>query len=100
VSDDSGVVHVDIFGQRYAVRSGLDPSYVGEIAAYLDEKMHAASRELSSTEPLRIAVIAALNLADEIFRARAESEGTDGQLRARAERIERLVDAALVGARS
>ena len=33
------VVHVDIHGQQYAIRSELDPQYIGELAAYLDEKM-------------------------------------------------------------
>ena len=48
-----------------------------------------------STDPLRIAVIAALNIADELFRARADASGADGRVRARAAEIERLVDAVL-----
>ena len=39
----SGVVTVEIGGQRYPIRSGLDPTYVGELAAYVDQKMRAAS---------------------------------------------------------
>ena len=91
----SRVVHVEIHGQRYAIRSELDPQYIGELSAYLDEKMRAAARELASTDPLRIAVIAALNIADEVFKARADASGTDGRVRARAAEIERLVDAVL-----
>jgi cell division protein ZapA len=94
------VVNVDIHSQRYAVRSELEPQYVGELAAFLDEKMRAAARELSSADPLRIAVIAALNIADELFRARDESAGTDSRLRARTAEIERLVDAVLEDARA
>jgi cell division protein ZapA len=89
------VVQVDIGGQRYAVRSELDPQYIGELAEYLDEKMRAAARELSTADSLRIAVIAALNVTDEVFRARADSLGVEGQLHARAIEIERLVDAVL-----
>ena len=89
------VVQVDIHGQRYAVRSDLDPQYIGDLAAYLDEKMRAAARELTSADPLRIAVIAALNISDELFRAREDSAGADTRARARAEDIERLLDAAL-----
>jgi cell division protein ZapA len=91
----SRVVNVEIHGLRYAVRSELDPQYIGELASYLDDKMGAAARELSSNDPLRIAVIAALNIADELFKARAESVGADGRVRARAAEIERLVDAVL-----
>jgi len=91
----SKVIHVEIHGQRYAVRSELDAQYIAELAGYLDEKMRSAEEELSSADPLRIAVIAALNIADELYRARAESRGVEGQLHARAEAIERLVDAVL-----
>ena len=69
------VIHVDIHGQRYAVRSDLDPQYIGELAEFLDAKMRAAASELASADPLRIAVIAALNISDELFRARADSAG-------------------------
>ena len=89
------VVHVDIHGQRYAVRSDLDPAYITEIAAYLDEKMRLASLEIQSADSLRVAVIAALNVADELFRARADGHGIEGTMLARTADIERLVDAVL-----
>jgi cell division protein ZapA (FtsZ GTPase activity inhibitor) len=95
----SRVVHVDIHGQRYAVRSELDAQYIAELAAYLDEKMRMAARELSSADSLRISVIAALNVVDELFRARADASGLEGQVLARTAEIERLVDAVLDDAR-
>lgn len=91
----SKVVQVDIHGQRYAVRSDLDPQYINELALFLDDKMQSASRELSSADPLRIAVIAALNIVDELHRARADSAGSEQRLHLRAQEIERLVDAVL-----
>ncbi len=92
------VVNIDIHGQRYAVRSELDPQYIGEIAGYLDEKMQLAARELASNDPLRIAIIAALNIVDELHRLRSDSRGTEGRLLARAADIERIVDAVLADA--
>jgi cell division protein ZapA len=89
------VVNVEIHGQRYAVRSELEPQYVGELANYVDDKMRQAARELASADPLRVAVVAALNIADDLYNARAESSGTEGRLLARAADIERLVDAVL-----
>jgi cell division protein ZapA len=93
------VVHVDIHGQRYAVRSDLDPQYIAELAAYLDEKMRLAAQELASADQVRVAVIAALNVADEVFRARADASSLEGRVLARASEIERLVDAVLDDAR-
>ena len=92
------VVNVEIHGQRYAIRSELEPQYVGELASYVDDKMRQAARELSSADPLRVAVVAALNIADDLFNARAESSGTEGRLVARAADLERLVDSVLTEA--
>jgi cell division protein ZapA len=94
------VAHVDIQGQRYAVRSDLDPAYIAQLAAYVDEKMRLAAEELQTVDAVRVAVIAGLNLADELFRARAEGRGAEGQIHARAAELERIVDAALDSVRT
>ncbi|MBM3750471.1 MAG: cell division protein ZapA [Acidimicrobiia bacterium] len=91
------VVTVEIHGQRYAVKSDLDQAYITELATYVDQKMTLAADELSSADSLRIAVIAALNLADELYRARADSVGIEGHVKEKTEAIERLVDAVLSG---
>ena len=96
MSDDAErIVPVVIHGQRYPVRSALQPSYVAELAAYVDEKIRVASDENQSNDSLRVAVLAALNLADEVFRYRADREASAGALASRAGEIERIVDEAL-----
>jgi cell division protein ZapA len=96
VPDDSErVVPVVIQGQRYPVRSTLDPVYVAELAAYVDEKMRLASEANETTDFLRVAVLTALNLADEIFRHRAEREDRSAVLASRAGELERLLDQVL-----
>jgi cell division protein ZapA len=90
---ESRVVHVDIQGQRYAIRSELDPKYVADLAAFVDGRMDLASRELATIDGVRIAVIAALNITDELFRIRQES--AEGRAQTRVLELERLVDAAL-----
>ena len=91
------VVPVVIQGQRYPVRSSLEPSYVAELAAYVDEKMRLASDANNTTDSLRVAVLAALNLADEVFRHREERDGRNVAIAARAGELERLLDAVLAG---
>lgn len=68
------LVHVEIFGQTYAVRAGSDPGYVERLAAFLDERMKEVSRSSGGVDSLRVAVLTALNLADECFRLRREAE--------------------------
>jgi cell division protein ZapA len=89
------VVPVVIQGQRYPVRSSLEPAYVAELAAYVDEKMRLASEANDTSDFLRVAVLAALNLADEVFRQRADRETSAAAVAIRAGEIERLVDEVL-----
>jgi cell division protein ZapA len=95
VAESDRVVPVVIQGQRYPIRSALDPTYIAELAAYVDAKMRAAAESGTAQDTLRLAVLAALNIADEVFRCR---DLADRQLRAvdeRARSIEQMVDAAL-----
>jgi cell division protein ZapA len=88
----SSVVTVEIAGQRYPIRSSLDERYVAELAAYVDQKMRAASVAAPTSDTLSLAVLVALNIADEFFRARQDHSSTNGDLNERATRLERLVD--------
>ena len=90
------VIPVQIHGQRYPIRSTLDPEYVARLALYVDEKMRAAADTAPTGDSLRLAVIAALNIADELFRSREADRTRDDRLAARTEELERLVDRLLL----
>jgi cell division protein ZapA len=94
--DDGRVIPVEIAGQRYPIRSSLDPEYVARLATYVDEKMRAAADTSPSGDSMRLAVIAALNVADELFRCRDASRARNGELAERAQELERLVDRVLL----
>ena len=83
------VVTVEIAGQQYPIRSTLDAKYVAELAAYVDQKMRSAAEAAPASDLLGLAVLVALNIADEYFRARDQQSG---ELNARALRLEQLVD--------
>jgi cell division protein ZapA len=91
----SRVIHVEIHGQRYPIRSSLDGRYVAELAAYVDEKMRLAAQECPAGDTLKVAVLAALNIADEFQRSRTDDHDRDATLRDRASEIERLIDRAI-----
>ncbi|HXW04026.1 MAG TPA: cell division protein ZapA [Vicinamibacterales bacterium] len=94
----SRVVHVEIHGQRYSVRSSLDATYVTELAAFVDEKMRLAARESPAGDTLKTAVLAAINIADEYFRACDEVRERQRGLADRAGELERLLDLVLAPA--
>jgi len=93
---DGRVIPVEIFGQRYPIRTTLEQEYVSRLAAYVDEKMRAAGESTPSGDPQRLAVLAALNVADELFRCRETTRAKDGQVAERAEELERLLDRVLL----
>ncbi len=89
------VVTVEIAGQRYPIRSSLDERYVAELAAYVDGKMRAAAEAAPASDLLGLALLVALNIADEYFRAREVQSTARGELNDRALRLEQLVDEVL-----
>ena len=93
--DDTRVIQVEIHGQQYPIRSSLDRTYVAELAAFVDMKMRAASRETTAGDTLKVAVLAALNIADECFRIQQTDRDRRAELTLRAEELERMLDHAL-----
>jgi cell division protein ZapA len=96
MADSDRVVSVEICGQRYPIRSTLDAEYVSRLATYVDEKIRAAGEATSSGDGQRLAVLAALNIADELFRCRDSTRARDGNLAERAGELERLLDKVLL----
>jgi cell division protein ZapA len=90
------VIPVEIHGQRYPIRSSLEPEYVARLAQYVDEKMRTASESTPTGDSLRLAVLAALNIADELFRSRDANQEQSGALAERAGELERLLDRVLM----
>jgi cell division protein ZapA len=95
MSDDA-VISVEIHGQRYPIRSTLDQEYVARLASYVDDKMRAAADSTPTGDSLRLAVLTALNVADELFRCREGSRARSGELAERAGELERLLDRVLM----
>jgi cell division protein ZapA len=82
-SNGNGSVRVEIYDQTYQLR-GSDPEYIGELADYVDTKMRVISQQASTVDSLRVAVLAALNIADEylVLKRRYDSIASDYQSRA------------------
>lgn len=96
MSTPSGdIVTVEILGQRYPIRSSLDVNYVTELANYVDRKMQLAAEGTEGGDSVRVAVLAALNIADEYFRSRQASGEASGSENRLVIELEQIVEAAL-----
>ena len=96
MTESGRVVAVEIHGQRYPIRSSLDPEYVARLASYVDERVRAAADSTPSGDSVRVLILAALNIADELFRCRDANQAREGQLAERAGELERLLDRLLM----
>ena len=99
MADKPTTIPVEIFGQTYNVKAGADPGYVEQLAAFVDERMRDIGRTAGAVDSVRVAVLAALNIADECFRLRADiaTAGQQAEEKAttRAEGLARELAAAL-----
>ena len=94
-AEKPNLIHVEIFGQSYAVKAGADPGYVEQLAAYVDNQMREVGRSAGAVDSVRVAVLTALNIADEVFRCREAAQSQSREVADRAKAIEQMLDAAL-----
>src|SRR5262245_59251252 len=89
------IIHIEVHGQRYPIRTALNPRYVQDLAAYVERKMRAASESSPGSDSVGLAVLTALNIADEFFRTRNLRSTEAESLTSRTSELERIVDQAL-----
>jgi cell division protein ZapA len=87
-------VRVEIFDQAYNLR-GSDADYIIKLAEYVDGKMRAVAEATSTVDTMRLAVLAALNIADEYHMLKRQSESGNLDYSKRAHRLSRVLDEAL-----
>jgi len=93
--DPKAQVHVQIFGHSYTIRGEADQAYILSVAAYVDRKMREVTEKLPVESLSKVAILASLNIADELFKERARREGRDQQLLDRAVRLNAVLDSVL-----
>jgi cell division protein ZapA len=88
-------ITVEIFGTTYTVRGGHDREQLGVVAALVDAKMRAIGAHLPQAEPGRLAILAALNLADELLELKRQLEGERVDFATRADAMKATLERAL-----
>ncbi len=95
VSDsNNSSVRVEIFDQPYNLR-GSDPEYILKLAEYVDSKMRAVSEQTHTVDTSRLAVLAALNIADEYHLIKRKNDGGPSEYRQRAQDLANALDEVL-----
>ncbi len=90
MSDESNQVSISIFGQEYSVKAPADPEYIKKIGEYLDGKMREVQAGFTTTQSsTRIAILAAMNITDDLFNSRQASGSEDSEVE---EKISTLIE--------
>jgi cell division protein ZapA len=94
-STGSANVKIEIYDQAYNVNADQNEEHLQELAAYVDAKMREVATATRMVDSLKVAVLASLNIADELFMLRDRQHEIDGPLRKRVEKCVALVEKAL-----
>ena len=92
-------IRVEIYGQAYSLRTDLDPAYIESLAETVDARMRALGHQTETVDTRRLAVLAVLNLADEIHQLQQKPASAESRLppdfAGRLAACHRLLDTAL-----
>jgi cell division protein ZapA len=89
---ESPVVRVHIFGSEYQIASPIDAEHTREVARYIDRKMREVAQSVSLRSVSKIAVLTAVNLADELFKVQEDGQKIADLANERAAILARSVD--------
>ncbi len=94
MSNGNNSVRVEIYDQAYNLR-GSDPQYIFKLAEFVDTKMRAVAEQTQTVDSLRLAVLAALNIADEYMVLKRKYEGLASEYKQRADHLAGALDEVL-----
>lgn len=98
MTQSNGSVRVEIFDQAYSLR-GTDPEYIHRLADYVDTKIRLVAQQASTVDSTRLAILAALNIADEFLTIKRKYESVSGDYTQRASHLVGALDEILAEAR-
>jgi len=89
---DAGTIRVEIYNQTYNIRSDGDSDYISELADFVDSRMREISSGTLTVDSLKVAILAALYIADELHRLKDIHEQADSQLASRSSECAEMLD--------
>lgn len=94
-ADPEQTVRVEIYNQTYSIRSDGDNEYIQRLAEYVDRKMREISSGTFTVDSLKVAILAALHIADEFHQLQAAQHQSDLQLASRSAECAEMLDRVL-----
>lgn len=94
---DSEKVNVSIYGNKYNIKGDAPEEYILKLAEFVNTKMEEVGKNIQSSNSLQVAILAALNIADEYFQLKKMNSGADNKIEEKTKEIISLLDDGLIG---
>lgn len=88
-------IQVDVYGQRLALQPTEDESYAQELARYVEGQMHTIAQGATRSTPTKIAILAAMNIADQLFQQERRRQAGEAEIERRAGVLLECIDSHL-----
>src|SRR5712692_11926768 len=83
---------VVIYNQTYTLRSSHDSEYIQQLAEHVNERMNEIARATMTVDSLRVAILAAIQITDELYQSRREMKETEEEVADRSAKYAELLD--------
>ena len=87
MDNSDNLVKVDIYGKEYTVKGQADPKYIESVAEYVDSKMKEVDANVPFESSLRVAILAAMNITDELFSQKNSKSDRDDEIEEKAKAL-------------
>lgn len=88
-------IEIDVYGQRLALQPHEDEEYVRELARYVEAQMHSVAQGLTRSTPTKTAILAAMNIANQLFQQERRREAGEAEIARRADGLLTCIDSRL-----
>lgn len=86
-----GSVEVHILGQRYVIKGDVPPEYINQLAEFLDMKLKEVYSHAPNITPLKAAILAALNIADDLHKIKDENKSIKQGIKSIEDKTETII---------
>jgi cell division protein ZapA len=97
MENDASILKINIYGTEYPIKSdaATDADYIRRVADYVDKKMREIDQNTHSKSSLKVAILAALNITDELFQERGRQNAMVSEMENKLKDLQSLLDTIL-----
>ena len=86
-------IEIEVFGHRFSLQGEGDEAYFHELAEHVDAQMRTLAQQTRTSTPTKLAILAAINLTDQLFRQqRHKDSGEESEMERRAQLLVETID--------